>query len=152
MKNEIRDQVCELPKYVYETVPLVRRDCSALSSQKFHFDKEIGECVEFKYRGCFGTDNVFDSVKECRSICQPGTYEYLPSSFRCNDASPKVTSLQMSTMHEKIKGIFFRPSECRRSFDNKACCGNAGGDLSAPAPERYAGAAIVQSPQTQMDV
>ena len=72
MKNQIRDQVCNLPKYVYETVPLVRRDCSALASTKFHFDQETENCVEFEYRGCFGTDNVFDSVDECKNICQPG--------------------------------------------------------------------------------
>lgn len=72
MKSQIRNQVCSLPKYVYETVPLVRRDCSALPSMKFHFDKEEGACGEYEYKGCFGTDNLFDSMQECRDICQPG--------------------------------------------------------------------------------
>ncbi|XP_065354303.1 papilin isoform X3 [Calliphora vicina] len=36
---------------------------------KWYFDAERGRCEEFKYGGCYGTNNRFDSLEECQSLC-----------------------------------------------------------------------------------
>ena len=46
--------------------------------EKWTFDARQGNCIEFIYGGCFGTQNLFDSAKACRAKCG----ESRPPSFK----------------------------------------------------------------------
>ncbi|EGT42564.1 hypothetical protein CAEBREN_11929 [Caenorhabditis brenneri] len=38
---------------------------------KYHFDNQTGLCMAFKFNGCEGNENNFDSSSECVSSCYP---------------------------------------------------------------------------------
>ena len=37
--------------------------------QRFYFDTSMGKCLSFKYGGCHGNNNNFESIEECESTC-----------------------------------------------------------------------------------
>ena len=39
------------------------------SVKKFYFNTETAVCEEFRYGGCNGNDNNFDSFTDCHSVC-----------------------------------------------------------------------------------
>ena len=43
--------------------------CRALF-ERYFFDKTSGECKKFIYGGCGGNQNRFDTIDECKKICE----------------------------------------------------------------------------------
>ena len=72
-RDEYRELVCTQPPYKHGQISLFRSACSgdAGEGRKFHFNSTTGICQEISYRGCFGSDNLFDDLDTCQDICLP---------------------------------------------------------------------------------
>ncbi|CAD5225159.1 unnamed protein product [Bursaphelenchus okinawaensis] len=62
-ESPIGSPVCKLPK-------ALGKMCSAAPSIRYYFDTETFECLAFRYNGCGGNDNNFDTQSECWSSCK----------------------------------------------------------------------------------
>lgn len=58
---EKQTDICKLQKVV--------GPCEALTS-KYFYNTETRQCEEFKYGGCDGNANNFETIEECRVTCQ----------------------------------------------------------------------------------
>lgn len=54
----------------------VKGNCKAMIEAAY-FDRKSGRCVSYYYDGC-GAVRPFESLEECRSICEPETYPTPP--------------------------------------------------------------------------
>ncbi|GFS71683.1 papilin [Nephila pilipes] len=66
------NDVCFLPKVI--------GNCRALIP-KYFFNKRTGKCEEFKYGGCDGNDNNFNTKEECEKKCSK--HEDSEGEFKC---------------------------------------------------------------------
>ena len=59
-----------MPVQQFEGIRGQRSDCSLENpSSRYHFDASSKKCVQVEFSGCFGTDNLFNTVKECQDFC-----------------------------------------------------------------------------------
>uniref|UniRef100_A0A1I8PS94 BPTI/Kunitz inhibitor domain-containing protein n=1 Tax=Stomoxys calcitrans TaxID=35570 RepID=A0A1I8PS94_STOCA len=62
----LKDPVCGLP---HSQIGDGLRRCRALIPS-WSYDEEVKECVSFKYGGCGGNDNRFNTKEECEAKCK----------------------------------------------------------------------------------
>ena len=56
---------------------LVKQSCIREPVARFHYDTDLGKCIEFEYEGCLGTENNFATENDCKKICVPDPVEIL---------------------------------------------------------------------------
>ncbi|TMS38341.1 hypothetical protein L596_005088 [Steinernema carpocapsae] len=59
-------EVCSFPRDNGE------ESCDTAGGLKFYFDVNTGVCQPFRYSGCGGNENRFDSAAKCREACMSG--------------------------------------------------------------------------------
>ncbi|XP_037820569.1 papilin isoform X5 [Lucilia sericata] len=81
---------------------------------KWYFDSERGRCEEFKYGGCYGTNNRFDSLEECQSLCTVS--ESIPTCEQPMDEGPCEGSFE--------RWYYDNATDVCRPFRYGGCKGN----------------------------
>ncbi|WKY11206.1 hypothetical protein Q1695_003063 [Nippostrongylus brasiliensis] len=99
-----------------ESVDMGHSICSMAPSIRYHLDEETLDCLPFKFTGCGGNGNNFESAYQCRRKCLPMDYPKCPAnvppvkradgSVNCNDSTERCP-----------KG-----SICRKGFVVGLCC------------------------------
>jgi len=80
LPNEESIDTCMLPKKTGR--------CS-LDLLKYYFDKDSGTCKPFRYGGCQGNSNNFDSILECNERCSKDTCDLPKDEGPCDAHSTK---------------------------------------------------------------
>ncbi|CAD5231584.1 unnamed protein product [Bursaphelenchus xylophilus] len=62
-ESPIASPICKLPKAYGNT-------CVSAPSIRYYFDVETFECLAFRYNGCGGNENNFDTQSDCWSACK----------------------------------------------------------------------------------
>uniref|UniRef100_A0A915I4J1 BPTI/Kunitz inhibitor domain-containing protein n=1 Tax=Romanomermis culicivorax TaxID=13658 RepID=A0A915I4J1_ROMCU len=82
--QEERELVCHMQHDEGETCERRRNTKKVLPSRKWYFDKTSGVCKSFRYNGCNGNQNNFESKRDCSTYCIDGQ----DSTFS-KDSEPK---------------------------------------------------------------
>lgn len=64
---------------------------------KWFLDADTGFCKEFRYGGCLGNDNNFQSETECRNFC----WDYLSEGAKSVSNITKATNVATTTLAGK---------------------------------------------------
>lgn len=105
----------------------------------FHFDADIGECIEFLFKGCGGNQNRFTSKEDCQQGCKSLTLcgKGLPlMDFAGNIKRCDADRVPCPGSHECVgRGM---ESVCCQKADRICQASiNAGTACGAPAQTRY---------------
>ncbi|CAG0880944.1 unnamed protein product [Darwinula stevensoni] len=75
--NQKDRNICEQPPLKTEgggDIPAI--SCTAYIP-KWTFDSSQGNCVQYIYGGCRGSENLFDTQKQCQAACMPGSFFFV---------------------------------------------------------------------------
>ncbi|KAK6754683.1 hypothetical protein RB195_013584 [Necator americanus] len=102
---------CDLP------VHLGDEDCNKTSSIRYYLDAETLTCLPFKYSGCGGNENNYESSIRCHIKCLPMDYLKCPAN-----TAPSKREDGSSSCDENNKCP--EGSTCRKGFAVGLCCNN----------------------------
>lgn len=111
-------------KQVCNLTPLPGHTCFGFGyafygGKHYYYDKTTKTCEEFTYNGCGGSDNRFDSKKDCMKLCNPPKPKI--------DCQSKPNEGIKCGSRGRLPGarIYYDASENRcRQFDYLGCGGN----------------------------
>ncbi|EYC08903.1 hypothetical protein Y032_0063g3425 [Ancylostoma ceylanicum] len=100
-----------------ESVHLGDEICDKTPSIRYHLDAKTLTCLPFKYSGCGGNGNNFESSIRCHIKCLPMDYLTCPAN------TPPVTRKD-GTSHCDDNTKCPKGSTCRKGFIVGLCCDN----------------------------
>ncbi|RCN50676.1 Kunitz/Bovine pancreatic trypsin inhibitor domain protein [Ancylostoma caninum] len=111
----LQTQGIELRSPCNESVHLGDSNCEKAPSIRYHLDAKTLTCLPFKYSGCGGNGNNFESSARCQIKCLPMDYLMCPAN-----TPPVKRNDGTSHCDEEIKCP--KGSTCRRGFVVGLCC------------------------------
>ncbi|CAB3398254.1 unnamed protein product [Caenorhabditis bovis] len=114
---DFRDE-CTLPIHFGLT------DCNNQSSIRYHLNPATADCLAFKYSGCGGNANNFETQADCQMNCIPMDY------FKCPGDSKVVPNKDKTSYCTAEKECDGPNSYCSMGAFSGLCCDNAARDKS----------------------
>uniref|UniRef100_A0A1I7ZLT0 Kunitz/Bovine pancreatic trypsin inhibitor domain protein n=1 Tax=Steinernema glaseri TaxID=37863 RepID=A0A1I7ZLT0_9BILA len=108
------NDVCSFPRDKGE------ESCDAQGGLKFYFDVNTGVCQPFRYSGCGGNENRFDTAAKCRAACMTGKATGTQAAKA--PAIKKCASGVRSATDEKLTPIPCSKCPANHTCENGLCC------------------------------
>uniref|UniRef100_A0A7I4YW21 BPTI/Kunitz inhibitor domain-containing protein n=1 Tax=Haemonchus contortus TaxID=6289 RepID=A0A7I4YW21_HAECO len=100
------------------TVDMGDKPCDQRATIRYHFDAETESCLAFKYTGCGGNTNNFNSESNCYLECSPADH------LNCPANSPPTLRPDGSADCDREKRKCPEGSSCEMGFAVGICCGD----------------------------
>uniref|UniRef100_A0A452S6B0 BPTI/Kunitz inhibitor domain-containing protein n=1 Tax=Ursus americanus TaxID=9643 RepID=A0A452S6B0_URSAM len=60
---------------------------------RYFYNNQSKKCEGFKYGGCLGNQNNFESLEQCKKTCEDSVFEHLSSQQTNKQASKQQTEV-----------------------------------------------------------
>uniref|UniRef100_A0A8C6FKI8 Tissue factor pathway inhibitor n=1 Tax=Moschus moschiferus TaxID=68415 RepID=A0A8C6FKI8_MOSMO len=91
---------------------------------RYFYNNQSKQCERFKYGGCLGNLNNFESLQECKNTCEDTLNDFQVDDYRTQVDAVNKTSLTPQPSREPSSFEYYGPSWCLTPADRGLCRAN----------------------------
>ncbi|ELW66614.1 Tissue factor pathway inhibitor [Tupaia chinensis] len=93
---------------------------------RYFYNNQSKQCERFKYGGCLGNLNNFESLEECKNTCEDASNDFQVDDYRPQLDIGPVNNNTLTPPPTKVPSIFeyYGPSWCLTPADRGLCAAN----------------------------